>query len=154
MTGGRRRDAAAYEAPWWPRPGIEAAGGVASAATADDLAIQSALDGYKRAMRFRRRLNRALRVLEISFAEWRVLEVTSRLISRTGDAVSHLEVSRELDLGEGSVSRLMWNLSRRDLVSHDLDAWGLCLRVFMTEQSERLVAEARELAARHASRTA
>jgi Mn-dependent DtxR family transcriptional regulator len=105
-------------------------------------------------MRFRRKLNRALRPFEISFAEWRVLEATSRLFRQTGDAVSHLDVSRDLDLGESSVSRLMWKLSRRDLVSHDLDAWGLYLRVLMTEQGERLVVEGGEVAAQLAIRAA
>lgn len=105
-------------------------------------------------MRFRRKLNRALHPLEISFAEWRVLEATSRLVRERGDAVSHLDVSRDLDLGESSVSRLMWKLSLRDLLSHDLDGWGLYLRVLVTEEGERLVAEARELAANLAWRAA
>ena len=105
-------------------------------------------------MRFRRKLNRALRPFEISFAEWRVLEATSRLFRQTGDAVSHLDVSRDLDLGESSVSRLMWKLSLRDLLSHDMDALGLHLRVLITEEGERRLAEARELAAQLASRAA
>jgi predicted transcriptional regulator len=118
------------------------------------MGIRAALDAFKRAMRFRRKLNRALRPLQISFAEWRVLEATSRLFRQSGDAVSHLHVSRDLDLGESSVSRLMWNLSRRDLLSHDMDAWGLFLRVLITEEGERLVVEAGDLAAQLASRAA
>lgn len=114
--------------------------------TPDEVATSLALDRFKRAMAFRRRLQRLLRPLDVSFAEWRLLEATGRLIRDKHAPVSHLEVARELALGEDSVSRLMWRLSRKGLVSHDLDGLGLCYRVLMTDKSERVVAEAYGLA--------
>ena len=98
-------------------------------------------------MKFRRQVQRSLRALDVSFAEWRVLEAACRLIRLKDRPVSHLEVSRELALGEDSVSRMMWRLSERGLVSHDLD--GLChaYRVLLTDESERIVAAAYALVA-------
>lgn len=138
MTGGRRRPEEYGPLPL-PPP-------VLAARTPDELATFESLDSFKRAMGFRRALQQALKPLGISFAEWRVLEATARLVQQTGEPVSHLEVSRELELGEGCISRLMWQLARRGLVSHDLDGWGLQYRVLTTDESERLVLEAYVLA--------
>src|SRR3954463_12865370 len=79
-----------------------------------------ALCRFKRAMCFRRRTNRALRQYGISFAQWRALETTWRLSRQTADAVSHLDVSQELELDEASVSRLMHVLSKNGWVSHGI----------------------------------
>lgn len=105
-------------------------------------------------MKFRRRLQRLLRPLHVSFAEWRLLEATWRLIQDKAAPVSHLEVARELALGEDSVSRLMWRLSGKGLVSHDLDGLGLCYRVLLTDKSEHVVAAAYRLAVSAASESA
>jgi hypothetical protein len=75
--------------------------------TPDEVGTLQALAGFKRAMRFRRLLQRSLRSLGITFAEWRVLEATRRLWRLTEVPVSHLQVARELELDEASVSRLM-----------------------------------------------
>ncbi|MES1188119.1 MAG: hypothetical protein ABUL60_30150 [Myxococcales bacterium] len=139
MTGGRRRPEEYGPLPF-PPP-------VLAAKTPDELATLAALDRFKRAMGFRRELQQALRPLGISFAEWRLLEASSRLIRQTGEPVSHLEVSRELDVSEGCVSRLMWQLAGRGLVDHDLDGLGLQYRVLVTNESEGLVAEGYVLAA-------
>ena len=120
---------------------------VLAAKTPDELATLAALDRFKRAMGFRREMQQALKPLSISFAEWRLLEASSRLIQQTAEPVSHLEVARELDVGEGCVSRLMWRLAGRGLVDHDLDGRGLQYRVLMTNESEGLVAEGYVLAA-------
>lgn len=146
MTGGRRR-AEDLERPWYAPPIPK------RAPTPDEVATLAALDRFKCAMRFRRKLQRALRHLDVSFAEWRVLEAISRLFEQTAEPVSHLAVARELDLGEGSVSRLMWQLSRRGLVSHDLDGLALSLRVLVTSKSEQLMTAAYAMAARTGSAT-
>lgn len=99
-------------------------------------------------MRFRRTLNRKLPPLGVSFAEWRLREATRRLVRVNGDAVSQQDVARELDLDESSVSRLMSRLSLRGLLSHDLDRWGLYLRVLSTTKTDRVVAAGYELAAK------
>jgi DNA-binding MarR family transcriptional regulator len=101
--------------------------------SAEELSAADALRAFKVAMRFRRRTNRALRALGISFAQWRVLEAAARLIRRTDDAVSHLDVSQELDLDEASVSRLMHILSERGWVDHGPDLRFYAWRVFMTD---------------------
>jgi DNA-binding MarR family transcriptional regulator len=108
--------------------------------TVDERATADALARFKHAMRFRRRVNRQLRRLGLTFAEWRVLEATSRLIETTGDAVSHLDVSNDMDLDEASISRLMTSLSRAALVDHDIDNWNYSLRVRLTEKGDELVA--------------
>lgn len=145
MSGGRRRAEDFGERhpfyPWVP-----------PAAAPGEEETLSALVGYKLAMRFRRLLHRQLRPLGISFAEWRVLEATSRLYWRTGDPVSHLDVARELDLGESSVSRSMWQLSRRGLVSHDIDGLNWSFRVRMADKNEPLVARAYGIAKSVAAR--
>jgi predicted transcriptional regulator len=142
MTGGRRR---AEDLEDYQPLGVVAP--AEAPATVDEVTTLQALDRFKCAMRFRRSVQRALRQSEISFAEWRVLEASARLIRKKREPVSHLEVARELELGEGSVSRLMWRLSRRGLVSHDLDGLGLNYRVLMTTKSKQLVAAAYAIAA-------
>ena len=147
MSGGRRRAEDFGERhpfyPWVP-----------PAAALGEIETLAALGSYKLAMRFRRLLNRQLRPLGVSFAEWRVLEATSRLFCQTGDPVSHQDVARELDSGENSVSRLMWQLSLRGLLSHDIDGLNWCFRVRMTDESEPVVARAYELARTVAARVA
>jgi DNA-binding MarR family transcriptional regulator len=147
MSGGRRRAEDFGERhpfyPWVP-----------PAAASGEIETLAALGSYRLAMRFRRLLNRQLRPLGVSFAEWRVLEATSRLFCQTGDPVSHQDVARELDSGENSVSRLMWQLSLRGLLSHDIDGLNWCFRVRMTDESEPLVARAYEIGRSVAARVA
>ena len=110
--------------------------------SAEQQSIAAALRSLRLAMRFRRETNRALKVLGISFAQWRALEAAWRLIERTHDAVSHLDVSRELELDEASVSRLMHVLSRHAWVSHGPDPRHFGWRVVLTDDGEKLVAAA------------
>ena len=144
MTGGRRVDE--Y---FWPVPKIPVA---LPPATPDEVELVAVLARFKRAMRFRRTLQRALRPLGVSFAEWRLLDATARLIRYRDDAVSHQDISRELALDESSVSRLMDGLSERGLVSHDIDNWARCLRVRLTDESEAVVMAGNVLAVRLARR--
>jgi len=109
---------------------------------AEEQSTAAALRSFRLAMRFRRKTNRALKVLDISFAQWRALEAAWRLIWRNKDAVSHLDVSRELELDEASVSRLMHVLSKRGWVSHGPDPRHYGWRVFLTDDGERLVVAA------------
>ena len=131
MTGGRRP--VEYYDGWDPRPA-----GVFEISREAELTV-AALESVKRAMRFRRKANRALRRLGVSFAQWRALEATWRLIRRTDDAVSQLDVSRELDLDESSLSRLMRALSERGLVDHRPDAWFFAYRVLVSAKGEQLL---------------
>jgi DNA-binding MarR family transcriptional regulator len=110
----------------------------------DEEATASLLRSFKLAMKFRRRANRALKSLGVSFAEWRTLEATWRLIRQSRDAVSHLDVAREMELDESSVSRVMHSLSRRRLVSHGPDAFGFAWRIVLSERGEGVVASAYE----------
>jgi DNA-binding MarR family transcriptional regulator len=103
-------------------------------------------------MKFRRVANVALRPVGISFAEWRVLEAAWRIIRRTDEPASHLDVSRELELDEGCVSRLMYALSWRSFVSHDIDGLGLSYRVRLTVSGKEAVAKAYAVVARVAAR--
>lgn len=145
MTGGRRRPDE-YESVWPPRPSLRPP-------TADEAATLAALTRFMSAMKFRRALHRALRPLGISFAEWRALEATWRRTRETGEPVSQLDVARQIELDESSVSRLMGKLSERGLVSHDIDARGVCYRVIMNVKGDHLVGAAYRLAARIEART-
>ncbi len=121
--------------------------------TAAECATAGALEGVKRTMAFRRKANVALRSLGVSFAEWRTLEATWRLTQQCGEPVSHLQVSNDLALDEGSVSRVMHSLLRRSIVSHDIDAENVAYRVRVTERGHEIVATAYPLVAGVAERT-
>ena len=137
------------EAGFWPVPKIPVA---LPPATLDEVELVAVLASFKRAMRFRRTLQRALRALGVSFAERRLLDATARLIHYRKDAVSHQDIARELALDESSVSGLMDGLSERGLVDHDIDAWARCLLVLLTDESEWVVAAGKVLAIRLARR--
>ena len=147
MTGGRRPAEYDEPGPSWRAP-------PPPPPSAEERNTFVALQRFKLAMRFRRKTNHALQRLGISFAQWRVLEATWRLIRQTGDAVSHLDVSRELDLDEASVSRLMHVLSKRGWVSHGPDLRFYAWRVFLHDEGKWLVSAGYELVASvHASCT-
>jgi DNA-binding MarR family transcriptional regulator len=107
--------------------------------SADELATAAALRSYCAAARFRRNVGRALRPLQITFAQWRALEATWRLIRERGDAVGHYDVAGAMELDEASVSRLMHVLGRQGLLSHGPDQWEYAWRVFLTDDGERVV---------------
>lgn len=109
--------------------------------------VAAALAAYEAAARFRRRAGHALRALDLTFAEWRVLEATCRLVRERGDACSHFDVARDLALDEASVGRVMRVLARRGLVSHDVDCLGINYRVYPSAEASRLVANAYDLVA-------
>jgi Mn-dependent DtxR family transcriptional regulator len=77
--------------------------------------------------------------LQITFAQWRALEATWRLIRERGDAVGHYDVAGAMELDEASVSRLMHVLGRQGLLSHGPDQWEYAWRVFLTDDGERVV---------------
>ena len=145
MTGGKR-GAEVYERSTFPPPEQRAR-------TPDEVASLLALEKFKNAMRFRRTLHRLLKDLGVSFADWRVLEGLSRLVRQSGEPVSDLEVARELDLGQSSVSRLMTQLFQRGLVDSNIDAWNFSYRVLPTRKSEEIVAAAYALAALRAAQS-
>ena len=140
MTGGRRPieyDERDEHVPRSPPPVL----------SADEVRMAATLSKYQRAMTFRRRANRVLRALQISFAQWRVLEAAWRLTRSRDDAVSHLDVAEDLELDEASVSRVMHLLSRRGLLDHGPDNRFYCWRVIVTERGEQLCSVAREVVA-------
>ncbi len=98
---------------------------------------------WRSARLFQRRAKRETRGQGISFARWQVLDVTERLISQKGDAVSQLEVARGAQLAESTVSELIGPLMLDGLVDVRPDAWGASYRIWMTEEGERLVATLR-----------
>ena len=112
--------------------------------SANEESTAAQLRSYKLAAQFRRRASCALKRLGASFAEWRTLEATWRLIRQTGDAVSHLDVARDLELDESSVSRVMHVLSRRGWVSHGPAAYGYAWRIWVTKDGEAVVVAAYE----------
>lgn len=122
------------------RPGTEqeaAAEGRGEEETGASSSVAQELAMYREAARFRRRAGRALRPLGLTFASWRVLEATIRLVAGKGDACNHAEVARDISLDEASVLRTMRLLSKLGWVSHDIASeWNYGFRVIPTASGQ------------------
>jgi len=95
------------------------------------------------ALRWERRVEAALAHLNLSFAQWLVLDCLETIRRETGDAVSQVQVGRRLELGKGSVSRWMARLDRRGLIDV-APAWPTKeYRIYLTRDGEALVAQGR-----------
>jgi DNA-binding MarR family transcriptional regulator len=92
------------------------------------------------AMRWQRRVEGALARFDLSFNQWLVLECLATLHRETGDAVSQVQVSRRLEFGKPSVSRLMARLDRRGLTDI-APAWPTKeYRIYLTRTGQELAA--------------
>jgi DNA-binding MarR family transcriptional regulator len=93
------------------------------------------------AMRWQRRVEWALARFDLSFFQWLVLDSLATIHRETRDAVSQVQVSRRLELGRASISRLMARLDRRGLVDI-APAWPTKeYRIYLTQKGKALLAE-------------
>ena len=95
------------------------------------------------AMRWRRRVEAALRGVGLTFTQWLVLTGTQELVEEGGDAVSQKEVAARVELDEATVSQVMRLLQEKQLVSRGIDMCGKAWRVFLEARAERLLREHR-----------
>jgi len=93
------------------------------------------------AMRWQRRVEGVLARFDLSFAQWLVLDCVATIHRETRDAVSQVQVGRRLELGKGSISRLMTRLDRRGLTDI-APAWPTKeYRIYLTAKGKELVAQ-------------
>ena len=87
------------------------------------------------AMRWRRRVEKALAQSGLTFTQWQVLDATAVLVVETGDAVSQNQVSERTQLDRNTVSQVMRTLEQKRLVSRGPCCIGTSWRVFQTERA-------------------
>ena len=122
-----------------------------SVAKADDAqagALGSAAGGrairsWQAAMRWRKRVDRELEPLGLTFTRWLVLEATLVSIRQQGDAVSQSRVCECAELDKVTVSHVMRDLEHAGLVDRGPDAWGPAYRVFVTARGAKVAAAGR-----------
>jgi DNA-binding MarR family transcriptional regulator len=113
----------------------------------DDLACKVWLRHWQRAMRWRRRVERDLRSLELTLAQWLVLDAMSTLFGETNDAVSQIQVARRLEMDKATLSQVMNGLDRRGLVDRGLSFPGPECRIYLTRIGAKLAARGRAVIA-------
>jgi DNA-binding MarR family transcriptional regulator len=107
--------------------------------SAGDEWIQRWLTG----LRWRRRAERALKPLKLTFAQWRALDAIARLIGESGDAVSQIQVARRIQMDKTTLCRVLQCLGRRGLVDQAPACPGTANRIFLTEVGENLARHGR-----------
>jgi DNA-binding MarR family transcriptional regulator len=105
--------------------------------------IDTWLETWLQAARFRRLLELELRPHSLSFPLWWVLHTTEQLIHETGDAVSQHDVALRTELDKNTLSYLMGVLADRTLVDRGPDAFDRRYRIWLTKKGERLLTESR-----------
>src|SRR5689334_589505 len=84
----------------------------------------------------RRSLDRQLRRYGVSFAQWRVLDVTDRMVRAYEDVVGQMEIAEELGADEGGLSVLLERLSRAGLVDIEPECWRMLNGVLLAPRGE------------------
>ena len=97
------------------------------------------LERFREAMAWRREVEQGLAGLELTLAQWIVLDATRSLVESTKDAVSQADVAKHTEMDRMTISQVMRNLDRSGLVdrgpSLDARAW----RIILTARGERAV---------------
>jgi len=91
------------------------------------------------ALRWRQRVETCLTGSGIGFDEWLLLDAIWSRLERTGDAVSEVEVARDLELDALTVWHSMAVLYHRGLVSRGCSMSGKAWRVFVTGKGADLL---------------
>lgn len=113
----------------------------------DDSACEIGLRRWQRAMRWRRRVERELRPLELTLAQWLVLDTMAKLIRETDDAVSQVQVARRLEMDKATLSQVMDALARHGLVDRGPSFPGPEYRIYLTKNGAKLAAQGRAVVA-------
>jgi DNA-binding MarR family transcriptional regulator len=101
------------------------------------------MDLWRAAMHWRRVVEAELAGLDLTLAQWLVLQALSELVATQGDAVSQAKVAAHLEMDRVTVSQIMRLLDRRGLVSRGPDLTGPALRIWVTAAGGRLLARAK-----------
>lgn len=115
------------------------------ARTALEVEIDTGLETWKAFMRARRALDRALKEHGVSFAQWRLLYATHRLVREYEDVVGQMEIARELDVNEATTSDLLKRLSLTALVNIEPECWRTLNGVLLSPRGEALLKETSEV---------
>jgi DNA-binding MarR family transcriptional regulator len=82
---------------------------------------EAGMDLWRAAMHWRRVIEAELTDLDLTPAQWLVLDALSKLIATQGDAVSQAKVAAHLEMDRATVSQIMRLLDHRGLVSRGPD---------------------------------
>ena len=107
--------------------------------------VADARAAYLAAWRWRREVETRLRVFELTFTQWLVLDATASAISQLGDddhAVSQSEVAETCELDAMTVSQVMGTLAARGLVDRGISAAGRSYRIMLTDKGRRALQNA------------
>ena len=96
---------------------------------------------WRKAMRWRGRVEAALGGSALTFTQWLVLDALRELIAETGDAVNQNEVAARVALSRATVSFVMSALDKKGLVDRGPDLTGRAWRIFLTARAERLLCD-------------
>ncbi len=113
--------------------------------TAEEQAADDAMAVWLRAARFRRCVQRELRPLDLTFAQWRFLDAVDRLVRERRDAVSQLDLVGRAEIDENTTSALMARLRDKGFVDYNLDAWGVCYRILLSDRARKALRAARRI---------
>lgn len=113
--------------------------------TAEEQAADDAMAVWLRAARFRRRVQRELRPLGLTFAQWRFLDAVDRLVRERRDAVSQLDLVGRAEMDENTTSAIMVRLRDKGFLSYDIDAWGVCYRILLSDRALKALRAARHV---------
>lgn len=106
--------------------------------------LEKARNEYLRAWRWRRVVEEALRISELTFTQWLVLDGTARSVAAARDAVSQSDVARRIELDRMTVSQVIRTLVERGLVDRGPSASGPALRLILTRKGRQVLLEATE----------
>ena len=96
------------------------------------------------AVRWRRRVERALAPLKLTLAQWLVLDASDRLICASNDAVSQIDVARYLEMDKATLCQVMQRLDRRGLVDQAPEFRGTAYRIYLSEAGKSAARQGRE----------
>jgi DNA-binding MarR family transcriptional regulator len=96
------------------------------------------------AQRWRRRAERALAPLQLTLPEWLILDASAWLIGESNDAVSQIQVGRQLEMDKATLSRVMQRLERRGLVDQAPQFRGTAYRIYLTEAGKSAARQGRD----------
>jgi DNA-binding MarR family transcriptional regulator len=88
-------------------------------------------------MAWRRQAEKELAGIELTLSQWIVLDAARTLVQSTEDAVSQNDVALHTEIDRMTVSQVMRNLEKANLVDRGPDADGRAYRIYVTEKGER-----------------
>jgi DNA-binding MarR family transcriptional regulator len=94
-------------------------------------------------MLWRRRIESELAELQLTLAQWLVLDALDVIFRETKDAAAQIQVGRRLGMDKATVSQVMALLERRALVDRAPEYPGNAWRIYVTNRGQLLLAKGR-----------